>query len=344
VAYAVEGDVRPSLTGGITAMKTRITELLGIEHPIVQGGMQWVGLAELASAVSNAGGLGIVTGLTQPTPEDLLKEIERCQSMTDKPFGVNLTILPTIKPVPYDEYAQAIADSGVKIVETAGRNPEPYLPLFKEAGIKVIHKCTSIRHSLKAEKIGCDAVSVDGFECAGHPGEDDVTNMILLPLAARRLKIPFLASGGLGDGRGLAAALAMGADGINMGTRFMVTKEAPIHDNVKQKMIEATELDTALIYRSFRNTARVFKNSVAEKVVEIESRPGETKFEDIQPLVQGLKGRELFDGGDLNKGIWSAGMIVGLIDDNPSCEELVTRIIAEAEDILSNRLREMVSG
>jgi NAD(P)H-dependent flavin oxidoreductase YrpB (nitropropane dioxygenase family) len=325
-------------------MKTRITELLGIEHPIIQGGMQWVGLAELASAVSNAGGLGIITALTQPTPEDLLKEIERCQSMTDKPFGVNLTILPTIKPVPYDEYAQAIVGSGVKIVETAGRNPEPYLPMFKEAGIKVIHKCTSIRHSLKAEKIGCDAVSVDGFECAGHPGEDDVTNMILLPLAAKRLKIPFLASGGLGDGRGLAAALAMGADGINMGTRFMVTKEAPIHDNVKQKMIEATELDTALIYRSLRNTARVFKNSVAEKVVEIESRSGETKFEDIQPLVQGVKGRELFDGGDLDKGIWSAGMIVGLIDDNPSCEELVARIVEEAEDILSNRLREIISA
>ena len=325
-------------------MKTRITELLGIEHPIVQGGMQWVGLAELASAVSNAGGLGIITALTQPTPGDLLKEIERCQSMTDKPFGVNLTILPTIKPVPYDDYAQAIVDSGVKIVETAGRNPEPYLPMFKEAGIKVIHKCTSIRHSLKAEKIGCDAVSVDGFECAGHPGEDDVTNMILLPLAAKRLKIPFLASGGLGDGRGLAAALAMGADGINMGTRFMVTKEAPIHDNVKQKMIEATELDTELIYRSFRNTARVFKNSVAEQVVEIESGPGETKFEDIQPLVQGVKGRELFDGGDLDKGIWSAGMVVGLIDDNPSCEELVARIVAEAEDILSNRLREMISA
>lgn len=325
-------------------MKTRITKLLGIEHPIIQGGMQWVGLAELASAVSNGGGLGIITALTQPTPGDLLKEIERCQSMTDKPFGVNLTILPTIKPVPYDDYAQAIVDSGVKIVETAGRNPEPYLPMFKEAGIKVIHKCTSIRHSLKAEKIGCDAVSVDGFECAGHPGEDDVTNMILLPLAAKRLKIPFLASGGLGDGRGLAAALAMGADGINMGTRFMVTKEAPIHDNVKQKMIEATELDTELIYRSFRNTARVFKNSVAEQVVEIESRPGETKFEDIQPLVQGVKGRELFDGGDLDKGIWSAGMVVGLIDDNPSCEELVARIVAEAEDILSNRLREMISA
>jgi NAD(P)H-dependent flavin oxidoreductase YrpB (nitropropane dioxygenase family) len=325
-------------------MKTRITELLGIQHPIVQGGMQWVGLAELASAVSNAGGLGVVTALTQPTPEDLRKEIERCQSMTDKPFGVNLTILPTIKPVPYDEYAQAIVDSGVKIVETAGRNPEPYLPMFKEAGIKVIHKCTSIRHSLKAEKIGCDAVSVDGFECAGHPGEDDVTNMILLPLAAKRLKIPFLASGGLGDGRGLAAALAMGADGINMGTRFMVTKEAPIHDNVKRRMIEATELDTQLIYRSFRNTARVFKNSVAEKVAEIESRPGETKFEDIQSLVQGVKGRELLDGGDLDKGIWSAGMIVGLIDDNPSCKELVERIVAQAEDILSNRLGGMLSS
>jgi len=325
-------------------MKTRITELLGIQHPIVQGGMQWVGLAELASAVSNAGGLGVVTALTQPTPEDLLKEIERCQSMTDKPFGVNLTILPTIKPVPYDEYAQAIVDSGVKIVETAGRNPEPYLPMFKEAGIKVIHKCTSLRHSLKAEKIGCDAVSVDGFECAGHPGEDDVTNMILLPLAAKRLKIPFLASGGLGDGRGLAAALAMGADGINMGTRFMVTKEAPIHDNVKRRMIEATELDTQLIYRSFRNTARVFKNSVAEKVAEIESRPGETKFEDIQSLVQGVKGRELFDGGDLDKGIWSAGMIVGLIDDNPSCKELVERIVAQAEAILSNRLGGMLSS
>ena len=325
-------------------MKTRITELLGIQHPVVQGGMQWVGLAELASAVSNAGGLGIITGLTQPTPEDLLKEIDRCKSMTDKPFGVNLTILPTIKPVPYEEYARAIVDSGVKIVETAGRNPEPFLPMFKEAGIKVIHKCTSIRHSLKAEKIGCDAVSVDGFECAGHPGEDDVTNMILLPLAARRLKIPFLASGGLGDGRGLAAALALGAGGINMGTRFMVTKEAPIHDNVKRRMIEATELDAALIYRSLRNTARVFKNSVAEQVVEIESRPGETKFEDIQPLVQGVKSRELFDGGDLDKGIWSAGMIVGLIDDNPSCEDLISRIVAEAEDIISNRLTGMVAG
>ncbi len=320
-------------------MKTRVTEMLGIQHPIVQGGMQWVGLAELAAAVSNAGGLGIITALTQATPDDLVKEIGRCKNMTDKPFAVNLTILPTIKPVPYEEYASAIVSSGVKIVETAGRNPEPFLPLFKQAGIKVIHKCTSIRHALKAEKIGCDMVSVDGFECAGHPGEDDVTNLILLPLAARRLKIPYLASGGFGDGRGLAAALAMGADGINMGTRFMVTAEAPIHPKVKQRMVEASELDTALIYRSLRNTARVFKNSVAEKVVAIEAAPGETKFEDIQPLVAGVKGRELFTDGDLDKGIWSAGMIVGLIDDIPTCHELVARIVSEAEVIISQRLQ-----
>lgn len=325
-------------------MRTRITEMLGIQHPIVQGGMQWVGLAELAAAVSNAGGLGIITGLTQPTPEDLLKEIARCRDMTDKPFGVNLTILPTIKPVPYELYAKAIVESGVKIVETAGRNPEPYLPMFKAAGIKVIHKCTSIRHSLKAEKIGCDMVSVDGFECAGHPGEDDVTNMILLPLAARRLKIPFLASGGLGDGRGLAAALAMGADGINMGTRFMVTREAPIHQKVKQRMVDASELDTALIYRTLRNTARVFKNSVAEKVMEIEARDGaNTNFESIKNLVAGVKGRELFSDGDLDKGIWSAGMVVGLIDDIPSCAELITRIVNEAEEIINLRLKQMVA-
>ncbi|MSR11022.1 MAG: nitronate monooxygenase [Gammaproteobacteria bacterium] len=324
-------------------MRTRVTEMLGIKHPIVQGGMQWVGVAELAAAVSNAGGLGIITGLTQPTPEDLLKEIARCRDMTDKPFAVNLTILPTIKPVPYELYANTIVASGVKIVETAGRNPEPYLPMFKAAGIKVIHKCTSIRHALKAEKIGCDMVSVDGFECAGHPGEDDVTNMILLPLAARRLKIPFLASGGIGDGRGLAAALAMGADGINMGTRFMVTQEAPIHQKVKQRMVDASELDTALIYRSLRNTARVFKNSVAEKVMEIEARDGPTNFEDLKNLVAGVKGRELFSDGDLDKGIWSAGMVVGLIDDIPSCEELITRIVREAEEIIKFRLQQMLA-
>ena len=325
-------------------MQTRVTEQLGIKHPIVQGGMQWVGVAELASAVSNGGGLGILTALTQPSPDDLLKEIARCRGMTDKPFGVNLTILPTIKPVPYEEYAQAIVDGGVKIVETAGRNPEPFLPLFKQAGITVIHKCTSIRHALKAERIGCDMVSVDGFECAGHPGEDDVTNMILLPLAARRLSVPFLASGGLGDGRGLAAALAMGADGINMGTRFMVTREAPIHEAVKQAMVEASELDTALLYRTLRNTARVFRNSVAEQVLEIEAQPGETNFADIQPLVAGVRGKALFESGELEEGIWSAGMVIGLIDDIPGCAELIARIVAEAEDIVRNRLTEIVAN
>lgn len=325
-------------------MRTRVTELLGIEYPIVQGGMQWVGRAELASAVSNAGGLGILTALTQPSPEDLRREIERCRELTDKPFGVNLTILPTIKPVPYEDYARAIAESGVGIVETAGRNPEPFLPLFKEAGIKVIHKCTSIRHSLKAERIGCDMVSVDGFECAGHPGEDDVTNLILLPLAARRLKIPFLASGGLGDGRGLAAALAMGADGINMGTRFMVTREAPIHESVKQAMVDASELDTALIYRSLRNTARVFNNEIAQQVLAIEAQPGETRFEDIRELVSGAKGRELLENGELDQGIWSAGMVVGLIDDIPACEELIQRIVKDAQAIINDRLQAMVAG
>ena len=324
-------------------MRTRVTEQLGIEHPIVQGGMQWVGRAELASAVSNGGGLGILTALTQPTPDDLLKEIERCRTLTDKPFGVNLTILPTIKPVPYEDYAKAIVDGGVKIVETAGRNPEPFLPMFKEAGITVIHKCTSIRHALKAERIGCDMVSVDGFECAGHPGEDDVTNLILLPLAARRLSIPFLASGGLGDGRGMAAALAMGADGINMGTRFMVTKEAPIHESVKQAMVEASELDTALIYRTLRNTARVFKNGIAEQVLEIEAQPGATEFADIQPLVAGVKGRALLESGELEQGIWSAGMVVGLIDDIPSCAELIERMVEEAQNIIKDRLATIVA-
>ncbi len=325
-------------------MKTRITELLGIQHPVVQGGMQWVGLAEMAAAVSNAGGLGIVTALTQPTPDALAAEITRCRELTDKPFAVNLTILPTIKPVPYEEYARVIVDAGVKIVETAGRNPEPFLPLFKGAGITVVHKCTSIRHALKAERIGCDVVSVDGFECAGHPGEDDVTNLILLPLAARQLKIPFLASGGFGDARGLAAALAMGADGINMGTRFMVTREAPVHENVKQAMVAASEMDTALIYRTLRNTARVFKNGVAEQVLAIEAQPGETQFEEIRPLVQGTLGKELLAAGDLERGIWSAGMVIGLIDDIPSCAELITRIVSEAEEIIQQRLAAIAAG
>lgn len=313
--------------------------MLGIEHPIVQGGMQWVGRAQLCAAVSNAGALGILTALTQPSPEALSQEIARCRTMTDKPFAVNLTILPTIKPVPYEEYVDAIIQAGVSIVETAGRNPQPWMPQFKQAGITVIHKCTSIRHALKAQALGCDMVSVDGFECAGHPGEDDVTNLILLPLAARRLQIPFLASGGFGDGRGLAAALALGADGINMGTRFMVTEEAPIHQKVKQRMVQASELDTALIFRTLRNTSRVFNNKVAQKVVEIEALPGETQFEEIAPLVKGVRGRELFESGDLDHGVWSAGMVIGLIDDIPSCKVLVERIVAEAEAIIAQRLQ-----
>lgn len=323
-------------------LKTAVTELLGIEHPIVQGGMMHVGRAELAAAVSNAGALGIITALTQPTPEDLVKEIKRCREMTDKPFGVNVTLLPTIKPVPYDEYVRAIIDGGVKIVETAGRSPEQFMPLFKEAGVKVIHKCTSVRHALKAEKIGCDMVSIDGFECAGHPGEDDIPGLILIPAAANALKIPMLASGGFGDGRGLAAALALGADGINMGTRFMATKEAPVHENLKQRMVQATELDTALIFRSLKNTARVFKNSVAEKVVEIEAKPGPTNFEDLAPLVAGVKGREVMDKGDLEFGIWTAGMVMGLIRDIPDCKTLVERIVADAQEIITARLGGMV--
>ncbi len=325
-------------------IKTRVTEMLGISHPVIQGGMQWVGRAEMTSAVSNAGGLGVLTALTQPSPEDLLKEIARCREMTDNPFAVNLTILPTIKPVPYADYISAIIDSGIKIVETAGRNPEPFLPAMKAAGIKIIHKCTSLRHSLKAERIGCDMVSVDGFECAGHPGEDDVTNLILLPLAAQRLKIPIIASGGFGDGRGLAAALALGADGINMGTRFMVTQEAPIHEKVKQAMVEASELDTSLIYRSLNNTARVFKNSVALKVLEIEGQEGPTDFDDIAPLVKGTKGRELFEQGDLDRGTWSAGLVIGLINDIPTCKDLIERIVNDAEEIIKQRLANLVSA
>lgn len=323
-------------------LKTAVTELLGIEHPIVQGGMMHVGRAELAAAVSNAGALGIITALTQPTPEDLAKEIQRARELTDKPFGVNVTLLPTIKPVPYDEYVRAIVEGGVKIVETAGRSPEQFMPLFKEAGIKVIHKCTSVRHALKAEKIGCDMVSIDGFECAGHPGEDDIPGLVLIPAAANALKIPMLASGGFGDGRGLAAALALGADGINMGTRFVATKEAPVHENLKQRMVQATELDTALIFRSLKNTARVFKNSVAEKVVEIEAKPGPTNFEDLAPLVAGVKGREVMDKGDLEYGIWTAGMVMGLIRDIPDCKTLVERIVADAQEIITARLGGMV--
>ncbi len=318
-------------------IRTRFTEEFGIEHPLIQGGMQVVGKAELVSAVANAGALGFLTALTQPSPEDLTKEIARTREMTDKPFGVNITIFPTLKPVPYEEYARAIVESGVKIVETAGRNPEPFLPAFTEAGIKVIHKCTSVRHALKAERIGCSAVTIDGFECAGHPGEDDIPGLILIPCVADRVKLPLIACGGFGDGRGLVAALAMGADAIAMGTRFMATQEAPVHDNIKQKLVEAGERDTALIFRTMRNTARVFKNAIAEEVVEIESR-GNAKIEDVAHLVGGERGREAIESGETDGGIWSAGMVAGLIHDIPTCRELVDRIVSEAAEIINGRL------
>ncbi len=323
-------------------MKTKITEMLGIRYPIIQGGMQWVGRAELASAVSNAGGLGILTALTQPSPEALAAEIERCRKMTDQPFGVNLTILPTIKPVPYAKYAQAAIDGGVKVVETAGRNPEEFMPAFKAAGVKVIHKCTSVRHALKAQSIGCDAVSVDGFECAGHPGEDDVTNLILLPAAAAKLSIPMIASGGIGTGRQLAAALALGAEGVNMGTRFVATQEAPVHDSVKQAMVDADERQTTLILRSLRNTARVFKNTVADEVVAIEGKPGDTDFAELQPLVAGSRGKEnVLEQGDTEGGIWTAGQVIGLINDIPSCADLLQAMVQEAEFEIKQRVAAM---
>lgn len=319
-------------------MKTRITELFGIEHPVVQGGMHYVGFAELAAAVSNAGGLGIITGLTQPTPDDLANEIAKCNDMTDKPFGVNLTFLPGFASPPYPEYIEAIINGGVKIVETAGRSPEAYLPPMKEAGIKVIHKCTSVRHSLKAERIGCDAVSVDGFECGGHPGEDDIPNMILLPRAAEELKIPFVASGGIGNAQQLVAALALGAEGINMGTRFIATKEAPVHDNVKQALIDATELDTRLIMRPLRNTERVLSNAAVEKIVEIEKTKGESlEITDIMELVGGVYPKVMQEG-TMDAGAWSCGMVAGLIHDIPTCKELIERLVSEAEEIIGGRL------
>ncbi|MBD94831.1 MAG: nitronate monooxygenase [Acidobacteria bacterium] len=321
-------------------IQTRFTDTFGIEHPIVQGGMQNVGIAELVSAVANAGALGFLTALTQPSPEALTAEIARTRSMTDKPFGVNLTILPTLKPVPYKEYAQAIAESGVKIVETAGNNPQPFLPGFQAAGIKVIHKCTSVRHAIKAESIGCDAVSIDGFECAGHPGEDDIPGLILIPCAADQISVPMIASGGFGDARGLVAALALGADGMNMGTRFMATREAPIHDNIKQQLVDASERDTALIFRTLRNTARVFKNQIAEEVRTIEARGGAT-IDDIKHLVAGERGRIALKAGKTNGGVWSAGMVAGLIHDVPTCQELVTRIMTEAETLIDHRLTAM---
>lgn len=324
-------------------IKTRITELLGIEHPIVQGGMQWVGRAELAAAVSNAGGLGILTGLTQPTPDDLRREIDRCRAMTDKPFGVNLTILPSVNPPPYPEFRKAIIDSGIKIVETAGYKPQEHVDDFKAHGIKILHKCTAVRHALSAERMGVDAISIDGFECAGHPGEDDIPGLILIPAAADKVKIPLIASGGFGDARGLVAALALGADGINMGTRFCVTKEAPIHDNVKQFIVDNDERATNLIFRQFRNTGRVAKNSVSDKVVEVSAREGAT-FADVQPLVAGAKGREGLETGNLDAGLIWAGQIQGLIHDIPTCAELITRIMKEACALIDTRLAGMRQG
>lgn len=320
------------------AIKTRITEMLGIERPIVQGGMQNVGFAEMASAVSNAGGLGIITGLTQPSPEALRDEIERCKSMTDKPFGVNMTVFPTMNPPDYAAYAQAIVDSGVRIVETAGTQAVAQVwEVVKKANCAVLHKCTAVRHALSAERKGVDIISIDGFECAGHPGEDDIPGLILIPAAADKVKIPLLASGGFGDGRGLVAALALGAEGINMGTRFCATKEAPIHDNVKAKYVENDERGTNLIFRSLSNTARVGKSDVSDEVVRRLSKP-DAKFEDVAELVAGAKGRELLKTGDLDKGIFWAGMIQGLIHDIPSVQELLDRIMDEAEAIIGNRL------
>ena len=324
-------------------MKTRITEMFGIQHPIIQGGMHYVGFAELAAAVSNAGGLGIITALTQKTPELLAKEIARCRKMTDYPIGVNLTFLPVVEAPDYPGYIDAIIKGGVKVVETAGNNPAKWLPILKENGIKVIHKCTTVRHSLKAESIGCDAVSVDGFECGGHPGEDDIPNMILLPRAAEELKIPFVASGGMSDARSLVASIAMGAEGMNMGTRFMATKDAPIHDNVKQAILNASELDTRLVMRPLRNTERVLNNKSVEKILQKEKELGaHLKFEDIIKEVSGVYPKIMLDG-DMDAGAWSCGMVAGLIHDIPTVKELIDRIMEEAEVLIKQRLEGLLN-
>ncbi|MGR3322768.1 MAG: NAD(P)H-dependent flavin oxidoreductase [Pseudooceanicola sp.] len=325
-------------------LKTRFTEMMGIDHPIVQGGMQWVARADLSAAVSNGGGLGIMTALTQPTPDDLIKEVERCRTLTDKPFGVNLTILPSLKPIPHKDYAQAIIDSGVRIVETAGSNPAEFIDMFKAAGCKVIHKCTAVRHARTAQRLGADVISIDGFECAGHVGEDDITNQILVPMTVDALDICVIASGGFGNGRQLASALALGAEGINMGTRFMATKEAPIHDNVKRRLVEAGERDSVLIMRALRNTSRVFRNSVSEEVARIEKEKGlDFKIEDVAELVAGARGRHVYDEGDAEMGMWSAGMVAGVIDDVPSCKELIKRIVSDAEAVIRGRLPQLVA-
>lgn len=317
---------------------TRFTREFGIEHPVVCGGMTGVGTADLVAAVANAGALGFITALTQGTPEKLAKEISRCRSMTSRPFGVNLTILPTIEPVPYAEYREAIIDSGVRIVETAGSNPEPHLPAFHAAGVKVIHKCVSVRHAVRAEKLGVDAVSIDGFECAGHPGEDDVPGLVLIPAAADAVSLPLIASGGFADGRGLAAALALGAEAVNMGTRFMATAESPVHENVKRRIVEAGERDTDLLYRKFRNTARVARNSVSQQIKAIEAEPSST-FDDIRELASGTRGREaVYTGGDPEGGVWTVGQAQGLIHDIPTCAELVGRITDQARDLITSRL------
>ncbi|MEH6579374.1 MAG: nitronate monooxygenase family protein [Amphritea sp.] len=318
-------------------MKTRFTELFGIEHPVIQGGMQRVSTAELVSAVANAGALGFLSALTQPTPEALRKEIERTRSMTDKPFGVNLTILPTLTPPPYEEYAQVIVDSGIKVVETAGRSPQPFMPMFNAAGIKVIHKCTSVRHAMKAQQVGCAAVTIDGFEAAGHPGEDDIPSLVLLPRTVDELDIPVIACGGFSDARSLVAALALGAEAVSMGTRFVATQEAPVHANMKQKLLDATELDSQLIFRKFRNTARVYKNTVSTEVASIETQHG-TEFSDVADLVAGKRGAIVLETGDMEAGIWWAGMSAGLIYEIPTVEQLVTRMVSDAQEIINERL------
>jgi len=322
-------------------IKTRLTDLCRIKHPIVQGGMQWVGTAEMASAVSNAGGLGIITALTQPSPDELRREIERCRRMTDKPFGVNLTILPSINAPPYAEYRKAIIDMEVRIAETAGNKPQEHVEEFKANGITVIHKCTSVRHALSAERMGVDAISIDGFECAGHPGEDDIPGLVLIPAAADQVTIPLIASGGLADGRGLVAALALGADGINMGTRFCATREAPIHDNIKRLMVESDERSTDLIFRSYRNTARVARNAVSQEVLALE-KAGRS-FNDVAHLVKGVRGREGLTLGDPDHGVRTAGMVQGLIHDIPTCRELIERIMAQARTIIQQRLSDLLA-
>jgi len=319
-------------------MKTRITELLGTRYPIVQGGMQWVGRAELASAVSNAGALGVLTALTQPTPEALAKEIARCRSLTDQPFGVNLTILPSASPPPYEAYLDVVIDSGIKVLETAGNNPKEFIAKAKAAGVKVVHKCTAVRHALSAERNGVDAISIDGFECAGHPGEDGIGGLVLFAAAADKVKIPLIASGGIGDGRGMAAALVLGAEGVNMGTRFCATREAPIHDNIKQALVNATERETQLIFRTLHNTGRVLKNAISNEVVATENRPGGCEFKDIHHLVAGARGRAALESGEVDSGLVWAGQVVGLMSDVPTCAELIDRMVAECRAALAGAL------